>query len=281
MRAVSFKKQIPFRDNLIVQENFGRTNYRQLHTHNEIQITYIVRGKGNLYLGENAYSYKVGDIFVIGNDSPHLFSEYCSDNKDHRISIYFTKNSFGSGFFEICQMEQINRFFNLLEAGVKIRSNFQCRISKKISKLKTANKFDRFMIFMRLIKTICDSDKIWLSSSFSLQLQSPFYHEKRMRSVYNYVMNNLGQNITLGEVAELACMTPNAFCTYFKKRTNQTFFSFLTEARIEYACLLLKSKSEYSIAQVSIESGFQSISHFNRKFKRHKGMTPSVYLRAS
>ena len=72
-------------------------------------------------------------------------------------------------------------------------------------------------------------------------------------------------------------MSTNGFCKYFKKRTNKTYFQFLTEIRITKACTLLKENPELSIAAIAELSGFQTLSHFNRKFKYYKKVSPSIY----
>jgi AraC-like DNA-binding protein len=72
-------------------------------------------------------------------------------------------------------------------------------------------------------------------------------------------------------------MTKNAFCKYFKKRTNKTYVSFLTELRIENECKLLKSDTDVSINEIAYKVGFNNISNFNRKFKEVKKMPPLSY----
>ena len=75
-------------------------------------------------------------------------------------------------------------------------------------------------------------------------------------------------------------MTKNAFCKYFKKRTNKTYFQFLNELRIENACKLLLGNTDFSIIQIAETSGFNNISNFNRHFKTYKKMSPSEFKRA-
>tara|TARA_R110000868_G_scaffold99603_5_gene274066 strand:+ start:938 stop:1168 length:231 start_codon:yes stop_codon:yes gene_type:complete len=70
-------------------------------------------------------------------------------------------------------------------------------------------------------------------------------------------------------------MTKNAFCKYFKKRTNKTYIQFLNELRIEHASQLLRKSIEQPIAEISELSGFNNLSNFNRQFKNIKGHSPS------
>ena len=95
--------------------------------------------------------------------------------------------------------------------------------------------------------------------------------------IMEYTMNNYEKDITLERIAMVASMTKNAFCKYFKKRTNKTYFRFLNELRIENACKLLLSNEDYSIAEIADKSGFNNISNFNRQFKSIKLMVPSEY----
>jgi AraC-like DNA-binding protein len=54
---------------------------------------------------------------------------------------------------------------------------------------------------------------------------------KRMNDVFKYAMDRYHEPISLDEIADVANMSKNAFCRYFKKRTNKTFFQFLIEIR--------------------------------------------------
>ena len=100
--------------------------------------------------------------------------------------------------------------------------------------------------------------------------------ETRLTKVYLYTLNNFAKNIQLKEIADMIYMVPNAFCRYFKLRTNKSYFTFLMEVRIRHACKLLK-ENDYSVVVVCYESGFSNLSNFNRHFKRLTGKTPLEY----
>jgi AraC-like DNA-binding protein len=87
-------------------------------------------------------------------------------------------------------------------------------------------------------------------------------------------MNHFQKEITLDTISQEAAMTKNAFCKYFKKRTNKTYMTFLNELRIEEASKLLQVQKDLSITEIAEACGFQNISNFNRKFRRIKGKTP-------
>jgi AraC-like DNA-binding protein len=94
-------------------------------------------------------------------------------------------------------------------------------------------------------------------------------------------MNHFNSEITLDGISEVANMTKNAFCKYFKKRTNKTYFTFLNELRIEQACKLLGSNKELSIAVIAEQTGFNNLSNFNRQFQAIKHQSPSEFKRTN
>ena len=274
-------KVLPFniikskRDSLILQEDKERVFYSQLHQHKEIQISLILNGKGSLVVGNTVNRYEEGNLLVFGSNLPHVFKSDENVREDsHMITVFFTKESFGIGFFEIEELKRLNSFFEKAENGFKIAASK--RIINQFEILFKASKMDRFIGFLSLLKLLKSIKSETLSSFVSLKKFSD-NEGRRMNAVYNYTLSNFQKAITLDSVSEEAAMTKNAFCKYFKKRTNKTYTTFLNELRIEKACSLLQTKTEYTIAEIAEKSGFQNISNFNRKFKQFKNVSPRVY----
>ena len=96
-----------------------------------------------------------------------------------------------------------------------------------------------------------------------------------MNDIYQFTINNYSENIRLQQVADIACMTPQAFCRYFKRQTKITFTDFVNQYRITQAkTLLLK---DISVSETCYEVGFESLSYFNKLFKKLTGLNPSVF----
>ena len=100
----------------------------------------------------------------------------------------------------------------------------------------------------------------------------------RMGKIYNYVLKNYKNPLTLDDVAAAAHLTPQAFCRYFKKHTGVTFVTFLNELRVTEACKNLTSGEYDNISSVAYSCGFNSIANFNRVFKNVAGASPKDYL---
>ncbi len=260
---------------LIYQEDIGEIFYDKLHQHEEIQLCAIIKGEGSLVIGDSINEYTTGDILIIGSNLPHVFKSDTSTCKTSSMkSLFFTKTSFGDSFFEFGDFAVIQKLFKISESGGLVTNNKETLL-ESFNALKNASNFERFILFLEIINKLLKSE-IKPLSKFIYQKKYSDNEGKRMSNIMEYTMNNFHKEIDLDTIANVSNMTPNAFCRYFKQRTNKTYFQFLIEVRIENACRLLKNHDAL-IAEVSEKSGFKNISNFNRKFKENKGVTPSKY----
>lgn len=266
----------PEQEALVYQEDREAFFYDKLHQHEELQISYILQGEGTLIVGDSVNTYQKNDILIIGGNIPHVFKSDLEATSDSvMFTLFFTEDAFGKSFFQISDLEEAKDFFTLAQYGMKITHNHD-KIIAIFEKLHKQSKIERIASLLQIIDR-CLSLKYKPLSSFVYGKKYTDDEGKRMRDVFEHAMENFHNQITLEEVALKANMTKNAFCRYFKKRTNKTFFQFLIEIRIENSCKLLYKNSEMPIAVVSELCGFQNITNFNRKFKELKGVTPSQY----
>jgi transcriptional regulator GlxA family with amidase domain len=147
-----------------------------------------------------------------------------------------------------------------------------------MNEMVIADKFSRFILFLSVIQQILNADTIALSE-FKYHKKISEVEGKRMQLVFDYMMKNFQNTIGLKDVAGLVYMMPNAFCRFFKQRTNKTFFQFLIQLRVAHACQMLENKTYLSIETIALSSDFNSVSNFNRQFKSLKKMAPSNYSR--
>jgi AraC-like DNA-binding protein len=101
----------------------------------------------------------------------------------------------------------------------------------------------------------------------------------RMGRAYAHLMAEF-QNpaLSLGEVAAAAGMSPAAFSRFFKRISGRGLWDFLTELRVDHAAALLRETDD-GIVHIALQSGFGSLSSFNRHFLGRFGCAPRDYRR--
>ena len=92
----------------------------------------------------------------------------------------------------------------------------------------------------------------------------------------SFAQTHAGGPLTMRHAAQHVNLSPFYFCKLFRKATGLTFTDYVARVRMERARSLL-ANPWLRVTDVAGRAGFQSISQFNRVFRRHAGTSPTVY----
>jgi AraC-like DNA-binding protein len=285
MKIIQFTIPVLKNISIHVQEDKLPHFYEHLHRHNEIQITWVIAGEGTLIAGNTMQQFKPGNVFLLGANQPHLFKSdpaYFKGNKNkhiHSLNVFFSPCGFLSHLLMYPELRNIKRFAETSTNGMQALEKDEQNLCTRLLTLKNSYSGYRFALFIELLQTMANI-KQWKPLSIEPPLVSITDTEGlRMNDVYQYIIANHMENITLEQISQVACMTPQSFCRYFKKHTSKTFISFLTEIRINEACRKLMDNNFKSISAVAYQSGFSNIVNFNRIFKSMLNKSPREFVR--
>lgn len=99
-----------------------------------------------------------------------------------------------------------------------------------------------------------------------------------MRRVIEYIDAELGNDLSVVTLAEVANYSPSFFARAFKRHTGESLHQYVLKRRIAHARKLLMG-SDLGISQIAAETGFSSQSHLTSAFRRHTGRTPGALRR--
>ncbi|MBC5689576.1 helix-turn-helix domain-containing protein [Mediterraneibacter sp. NSJ-55] len=92
----------------------------------------------------------------------------------------------------------------------------------------------------------------------------------------DYILENISKDISVKDVAEYVCFSPEYFSKLFKKETGENVKNYILRVKVEAAKDLLKNPN-IPVSMVASELGYSNFSHFTQMFKKHEGVTPSEY----
>lgn len=249
-----------------------------LHFHSEYEIIYIKEGTGTRFLGNNIAQYKAGDILLIGSNLPHFMKSddaYHSDNTDLRVTgtiIQFEKDFM---YYAINHYPHFIKIKKLLQDSLRGIYFSSAKLQDLLAKLPLENGLNQLMLFLEILKEMSETDNRQIISSSDF-INETIYDTARIDKIISYLNKNYTRHISLDEIASFAAMNTAAFCRYFKSKTGKSFKNYILDMRIGYACKLLLME-DMSISQLSSQCGFDTISHFNKTFKKNMGYVPSQY----
>jgi AraC-like DNA-binding protein len=285
MKVVQFTIPVAQESSVVVQEDILPHFYNHLHRHNETQITWIQQGEGTLIAGNYMQPFKPGEVYVLGANQPHIFKSdpvYFDKRRKkqvHALTLFFNPDQLTHTILELPETKSIRKFIEQSTSGMQLPQPGYEKITKEIRDVKNSRQGYRLASFIKLLQTLAEI-KNWKTLASAVSQYSISDNEGlRMNDVYQYTMTHYSENIKLREVADIAHLTPQAFCRYFKKHTRKTYISFLSEIRVNEACRKMLSDNSCSISSVACDIGFSSAAGFNRVFKKITGASPKQYLK--
>lgn len=97
--------------------------------------------------------------------------------------------------------------------------------------------------------------------------------EARIADTLDYIEGNLDKQLTLEDLAEVACLSPSQFHRIFKKETGRTPFIFIEEMKMAKAYELI-SEGKVMIHELAYHLGYKDYETFTRAFKKHFYLSP-------
>ena len=113
-------------------------------------------------------------------------------------------------------------------------------------------------------------------SAHRLLFANAQHEPEPVRLAKAYIMQHLAEPMSLEHVARQVSVSPFHFCKVFKRATGMTFTDFVNHARVEKAKRMLM-RPDARITEVAYDVGFQSLSHFNRSFRRIASESPTEF----
>lgn len=272
-----------------LEPNFGNSfTYKQFdcnnqnkndtfwHYHPELELVYVNEGSGKRLVGSHASYYRNGNLIFIGAHLPHCGFTDTLENNQKETVVQMLPSFLGKTFFELPELKGINKLLQRAQYGIVFHGDTKREIGHKIETLATSSPLERLIGLLEVLKMMEQTKNYTLLNAEGFILEAKLEDNQRINSVFNFVQNEFQRSITLDEVSEQMNMTKPAFCRYFKKITGKTFVNFVNTYRLTHAAKMLHEK-QVSILEVSLESGFNNFSHFNKKFKAFTGRTPTQY----
>lgn len=98
----------------------------------------------------------------------------------------------------------------------------------------------------------------------------------RLKQALDCIRRDYAQPLTVERMAAVCGCSPSHFMRWFRQMTGTSFVVYLNEYRLSAAARLLRSGEE-KVLTIAHETGFESLSNFNRQFRRRYGVTPREY----
>ncbi|MCH5687709.1 AraC family transcriptional regulator [Niabella sp. W65] len=159
---------------------------------------------------------------------------------------------------------------------MQIEGSARSRVATILEQLSYAEGSQRILLMIEALMIISSEQNCTELSSVGFRPNDYSDEDERLQAIFDYSGKHFKHRIALEEIAEIANISPNSFCRYFKSRTGKTYSQYLIELRVGYACRLL-IETNTCLKRLCFESGFNNFSSFHKYFKIITGRSPLMY----
>ncbi|QMW04371.1 AraC family transcriptional regulator [Spirosoma foliorum] len=242
------------------------------HYHPEYEIVYITGANGTRHVGDHISRYEGSDLVFIGPNIPHLNFDYGVTTEHRKVVVQLKETFLGDLFGQAPEFAAIARLFELARAGISFHGETKRLVGEQLESLPNRPPFERLMALLLIFQQLATSQEAVSLHGKPITNAYNLSEQQRLKRLYQFIEDNYQRKFELAEVAALTNLTTAAFCRYVKRMTRLTFTQFLNQYRINQAQKLLLL--DHNVTEACFASGFESLSYFNKIFRRVTGENP-------
>ena len=247
-----------------------------LHWQNSMELVFVKKGTGMVYVDLDPFTARAGDIFVFVPGMLHSLSQYPGEAMEYENIIFDVELLGGSS--DLCYQ----RYLLPLQSGrlplpSRLAPGHPCYdiALEHLRRLENVNR-ERMLGYELQVKGLLLSLLSLLVSQSDGVPPSDNTDTRRLKTILQYVTMHYTETLPVAEAAAVCQCSPSHFMRWFKQMTGQGFTEYLNAYRLNTAAELLRTTDDTVLA-VAEQTGFKNLSYFNRAFKTHYGLTPKEY----
>jgi AraC-like DNA-binding protein len=184
---------------------------------------------------------------------------------------------FHDEFLAMPEMTGVRSLLELSVPGLRFTGGAVARVVECLCELSAqpAGASRRLLLLIEALQHLAEARSFYALSKGI----APSGMQPRVQATLEWLQSHMDSPPRQAEVARRMGMSAPAFSRFFKRRLGKTYVQYLNEWRIGRACRALVESDE-PITAIAFDAGFNNLSHFNRRFKALKGLTPGEFRKA-
>lgn len=246
------------------------------------ELLFISEGTGQRIVGDTMKRFQPGDLVFLGSRLPNIWVsdpiklDPGSDRQVESIYIRFDPELLAGPLYDLPEFEYVRSAFKRSERGCDILGDSRNKISELMMQVPYLEGFEQIVNLLNILNLIGKSDEVDYLTSVDYSKSNRFKVSQRVHKLHEYLIRHYQKPLDLDGLSSLVNMQTASLCRFYKKETGNTISEYLNQMRIDFASKMLMNR-HLRIEEIAFECGFNTISFFNRQFKKYKKVSPSEY----
>lgn len=268
-------------DFLYVADRHKQSFDYPIHCHDVMELNFIAGGAGaRRIVGDS--SEVIGDldlVLITSSNLEHVWEQHqCKSTDIHEITVQFyipfEKQEMP---FRTNPYKSIYKMMQRAKRGLAFPMEASLTVYHLLKKLSRNNSsFHAAQLFFEVLYELSlftEARELSTSSFAKVDISS---ESRRVLKVKEYISHHYKEEIRLEELSELVGMTPSAFSRFFKLSTGKNLSEYIVDVRLGNATRKLVDTTD-AISEICYTCGFNTLSNFNRLFRKRKGCNPTEF----
>ena len=248
---------------------------RKYHFHNCIEIGICHEGEHTLLFENCEYSISPGTFFVLSPYTMHFMNRNDKTTPASCEYLYIKPEELLQGFYPFQIPAKMMWYKNATVPFIfsKEEHSVIYKILETIIREYKEHNTNYRLVVKGLFLSLMAELTREVAASNREQSLSKYQSMSKIQPALQYIHQNCSQPIKIAELAAICHMSTSGFCTLFSDLMHSSPNRYINTLRLENACELLRS-TELPVLDISIETGFSSLSNFYKMFKERYHMSP-------
>lgn len=283
MENVVLRELPPLMENdfMYVADRRKREFTYPIHKHEVFELNYVENAAGVVRIvGDSSETIGNSELVLITSpDLEHVWTQgTCRSDDIREITVqFFLDFTSPDSIFNRTPLLSIKKLFEKARKGVAFTEEAIAKARPHLYKLSGMT--DKFYAVVELLTalyelSLADGTRELATSSFAkVDVES---NSRRILKVKEYISKHFTEELRLADLADLVGMSPSSFSRFFKLRTSKTLSEYMVDIRLGVAARKLVDTTE-SVSEICYACGFNTLSNFNRLFRKNKGCSPTEF----
>ena len=252
-----------------------------IHIHDVLELNFVAKAAGaRRVVGDS--SEVIGDldlVLITSSDLEHVWEQHeCKSEDIHEVTVQFRLNfDLMTSPFRFNSYKSIYQMLIRAQRGLAFPPKAIMQVHHRLVRLSSIDEgflaVQEFFSILYELSKFDDARELATSSFAKVGVES---ESKRILKVKSYIDEHYKDEMSLEQLADLVGMTCTSFSRYFKQRTSKTISEYIIDIRLGHAARMLIDTTD-SISEICWRTGFNTLSNFNRLFRKRKGCSPTEF----
>ena len=248
----------------VASARYGGDWHSVPHTHNHMELFFIVGGKGQFQIQDQLYPVNINNLVIINPNVSHTEVSLNAQPLEYIV--------LGIEGIELATSENSNGQFCILDHVESVEISSCLRNILREMELKNTGYEDVCQAYMEILVI-----RLMRNTALAVPTEPQVISANRQcAAVRRYIDLHFKEPLTLEQLAEEAHMNKYYLSHAFKREYGVSPINYMISRRIEESKYLL-AETDLSMSQISQLLGFSSLSYFSQVFRRTQSISPKEY----